>query len=88
VFLFPNLHAENAQERLSSIAETVDTVSRSIFPDCVVSASLGASFYPTDGGTAEELLAVADRRMYLDKQLHYDALGGTDLRLVGKVVAA
>jgi diguanylate cyclase (GGDEF)-like protein/putative nucleotidyltransferase with HDIG domain len=88
VFLLPDLQAEHVHERLASIAESVGVASQSVFPDSAVSASLGASFYPADGSTAEELLAAADRRMYLDKQLHYDTLGGTDLRVVGKVVAA
>ena len=36
-----------------------------------VTASVGAASFPADGTSAEELLALADRRMYLDKQRFY-----------------
>ena len=88
VFLIPDLDHERADVRLASIAKTVERVGLAVCPNEKVSASLGASFYPADGETAEELLAAADRRMYQDKRAHYEAPGSTDLRLVDKVVAA
>ncbi len=88
VFLVPDLDRERAGARLGSIGETVERVCLAACLDEKVSASLGASFYPADGETAEELLAAADRRMYQDKQTHYEALGSTNLRLIDKVVAA
>ena len=41
----------------------------------VVSASVGASYYPIDGTTAEELLSEADRTMYEAKETHYRKKG-------------
>jgi diguanylate cyclase (GGDEF)-like protein len=35
--------------------------------EIVISAAVGASFYPDDGDTAEDLIKSADRRMYVDK---------------------
>jgi GGDEF domain-containing protein len=38
-----------------------------------LSLSVGSAFLPEDGGDAEQLLAVADQRMYAQKQQHYQA---------------
>jgi diguanylate cyclase (GGDEF)-like protein len=88
VFLFPNLDRDGAVKRLALIAATASAVCLEASPDGNVSASLGASFYPTDGHTAEDLLALADRRMYQDKQAHYGAHGKPRVAITGKVVAA
>ncbi len=73
VFLLPGLDEAHAAKRLESIADAVRTASRRAGPGIKVTGSLGAAFYPADGFSAEELLALADRRMYLDKQRHYSA---------------
>jgi diguanylate cyclase (GGDEF)-like protein len=88
VFLIPRLKQEGAADRLESIAKTVTGACLAASLDVKVSASLGASFYPADGDTAEELLALADRRMYQDKRAHYNTIGSSDLRVVNRVVAA
>jgi diguanylate cyclase (GGDEF)-like protein len=92
VFILPGMNAQSSTERLRGIAEAVIQASRSLAFDSRVSASLGASFYPADAETAEELLALADRRMYLDKQAHYDKLGPkketTQIDRPGKAAAA
>jgi len=72
VFLIPGMNEKSAPERLASFAATVATACWRAGLEATVSASMGASFYPADGETAEQLLAAADRRMYLDKQAHYD----------------
>jgi len=72
VFLIPGMDEKTAPERLASFAATVATACSRAGLEATVSASLGASFYPADGDTAEQLLAAADRRMYLDKHAHYD----------------
>ena len=38
--------------------------------------SVGQTSYPEDGLDAEQLLAEADRRMYVLKQQHYEQAGG------------
>ena len=60
-------------DRLDAIRAAVETASRRAVPGIGVSASLGAAAYPHDCTTAEELLALADRRMYEDKS---EARGG------------
>jgi len=34
----------------------------------MLSVSIGAAYFPEDGNNADELLSVADRRMYSEKQ--------------------
>jgi diguanylate cyclase (GGDEF)-like protein/putative nucleotidyltransferase with HDIG domain len=68
VFLLRNLNEANVADRLAEIAETVRATSRRASLGITVTASLGAALYPEDGVTAEELLALADRRMYHDKK--------------------
>jgi GGDEF domain-containing protein len=45
--------------------------SREVCGTDMLTASLGAVFYPQDGSDTEHLLAEADRKMYAAKQLHY-----------------
>lgn len=71
VFLIPQLSEESASPRLEAIAASVARGCWSTGLETRVSASLGISFYPSDGQTAEALLACADRSMYLDKHAHY-----------------
>lgn len=72
VFLIPNLGRDEAPAKLSRIRQAVDAVSRRPHPGVQASTSVGASHYPGDGTSAEELLAAADRRMYRDKALFYE----------------
>ncbi len=76
VFLLPGMHAEELVKRLHSISSIVESACAAVSLATKVSASLGACSFPGDGETAEELLAVADRRMYLHKQAHHGALAG------------
>ena len=71
VFLLPGATPESALDRLESISSTVSAASRRGGHSVRVTASVGAAFCPTEGTIAEDLLALADRRMYLDKQRHY-----------------
>ena len=67
VFLLRGMGERDVEERLRAIAQAVEAASRRAGVGIAVTASLGASLYPVDGLTAEELLALADRRMYVDK---------------------
>lgn len=71
VFLIPGLEEQHLEARLRAIAETVERTCRKLELSVMVSASVGVSFFPKDGATSEDLLACADRRMYLDKEKHY-----------------
>lgn len=56
------------------IEATVKSACKEANIDVDVSTSIGAAFYPADGDTAEDLLRIADRRMYSHKRRHYEAL--------------
>jgi len=71
VFLFPALDLHSAMRRLEFVQSVVKKASSSLNLEIQVSSSLGFASFPEDGQTAEELLDVADRRMYLQKQSFY-----------------
>jgi diguanylate cyclase (GGDEF)-like protein/putative nucleotidyltransferase with HDIG domain len=72
VFLLHGVTTETAPEWLRKISDAVVASCRRCTGVTVkVTASLGAAFYPQDGINAEDLLAVADRRMYIDKQAYH-----------------
>ncbi len=73
VFLLPGVDEIDAADRLKSIGEAVAAASRRAGGGIKVTASLGAAYFPADESSAEELLALADRRMYLDKQRYYSS---------------
>lgn len=75
VFILPNWNQASRSSELSAIRRAVESASRDQELDGEVTVSIGVALYPADGATAEELLAVADRRMYLEKRLHYESLG-------------
>ena len=88
VFLIPGLDEASAPWRLQAIAASVEEACWSSSLETRVSASLGISFYPSDGQTAEALLACADRFMYLDKQAHYKQAGSSNVKPISSTVAA
>jgi diguanylate cyclase (GGDEF)-like protein/putative nucleotidyltransferase with HDIG domain len=73
VMLVPGLTAEAAGSTAERIREMAQAAGRRVSPHSRLSASIGTAFFPADGPDAEELLAEADRRMYLAKQ-RYAAL--------------
>ena len=68
VFLLRDVDEGAKSHRLQRIASAMTQASKQAGLGVTVSASLGAALYPQDGTTAEELLALANRRMYLDKR--------------------
>lgn len=72
VFLLPGVSRETCSPLLDVIDETVRNFSREVQIDIEVSASMGAAFYPADGDAAEELLGLADRRMYSNKRVYHE----------------
>jgi len=75
VFVLPDLTKDGAEELKPRLEEAVEEAGRSICGAKVVTASIGAAFYPKDGSTAEELLAEADHRMYESKETYYKRRG-------------
>jgi diguanylate cyclase (GGDEF)-like protein/putative nucleotidyltransferase with HDIG domain len=68
VVIAPGLEADSAVKKADQLRELARQVGQEICQEDILSLSVGRSMYPEDGLDAEELLAEADRRMYLEKQ--------------------
>ena len=68
VVIAPGLNAEAALKKADQMRDLARQVGQEICQEDILSLSVGRSMYPQDGLDAEELLAEADRRMYLEKQ--------------------
>ncbi len=68
VVIAPGLTTEAATKKAEQMRELARQVGQEICQEDILSLSVGRSMYPQDGLDAEELLAEADRRMYLEKQ--------------------
>ena len=71
VLVMPGLSADAAQTRTQQLMDLARAVGREVTGDDILSLSVGQSRYPGDGLDAEQLLAEADRRMYVVKQDHH-----------------
>ncbi len=72
-FILTGVDGRTSVKRLEAMREATASASRRSGQRTEVSASFGAAFFPAEGNTAEELLAVANRRMYLEKQRFHSA---------------
>jgi len=75
VFVLPELATASIDELKPRLELAVEDAGRLICGDKVVTVSIGCSYYPKDGFTAEELLSEADRRMYETKETYYKQRG-------------
>jgi diguanylate cyclase (GGDEF)-like protein len=87
VFLLPGVNDQTYGPLLESIVETVKKACSEVAIETEVTASVGAAFYPQDGDAVEELLRMADRRMYLHKRKHYEADPSTGKALTLAAIA-
>lgn len=67
-FLFPGMDAPSARHRLELMEEAVRRACIELELELDLSSSMGIAFYPENGKTAEELLGMAERNMYLQKR--------------------
>jgi diguanylate cyclase (GGDEF)-like protein/putative nucleotidyltransferase with HDIG domain len=68
VVIAPGLGAEAAVKKAEQLRELARQAGIDVCQDDILSLSVGRALYPENGLDAEELLAEADRRMYLEKQ--------------------
>jgi len=68
VLLLTGLPWDSVPAKLHRLSAVVTQAAAEVCPDAHVSLSAGAAYYPRDAGNAEELLALADSRMYQAKQ--------------------
>jgi diguanylate cyclase (GGDEF)-like protein/putative nucleotidyltransferase with HDIG domain len=79
IVVLPEFTTATVKELLPRVQLAVADAGQTICGKKVVSASVGASYYPIDGTTAEELLSEADRMMYEAKETHYRERGVVSL---------
>jgi diguanylate cyclase (GGDEF)-like protein/putative nucleotidyltransferase with HDIG domain len=72
VMIAPNMTPTAAREKAFLLDTLAQQAGRQVCGKDLLSLSVGAAFYPQDGGDAEQLLAEADRKMYGEKQLHHE----------------
>ncbi len=68
VIVLPGLDQEETRVKAESLRRSVIEAATRCCPEVRVGMSTGAATYPRDGADAEQLLAVADQRMYDTKQ--------------------
>jgi diguanylate cyclase (GGDEF)-like protein len=62
--ILPDTSADQAATMLTRVKERVEATAGQLGTDGMVSASFGLAFFPADGTTTEQLIAVADSRLY------------------------
>jgi len=68
VVIAPGLPADVSVKKASQLRDLAKQAGLEVCGEEILSLSVGQAMYPEDGEDAEELLAEADRRMYLEKQ--------------------
>jgi diguanylate cyclase (GGDEF)-like protein/putative nucleotidyltransferase with HDIG domain len=68
VVIAPGLAAEGAGKKAEQMCALARQAGAEVCGEEILSLSVGRAVYPEDGKDAEQLLAQADRRMYLEKQ--------------------
>jgi diguanylate cyclase (GGDEF)-like protein/putative nucleotidyltransferase with HDIG domain len=77
VLVLPGLAACDLPGRLNDLEKVVVDAGVAVCGERLLAISAGAAFFPQDGADAENLLAEADRRMYLVKQSHKGSRSNT-----------
>ena len=72
VIVAPGMTETAMAERSSLLNALAKQAGRDVCGEEFLSLSVGAAFYPTDGKTAEQLLAEADRKMYAAKKRQHE----------------
>jgi diguanylate cyclase (GGDEF)-like protein/putative nucleotidyltransferase with HDIG domain len=70
VVVAPGLAADAAAKKAEQMRALAKQAGFEICAEDILSLSVGQAAYPEDGTDAEQLLAQADRRMYIEKQKH------------------
>ncbi len=68
VIILPGLPESKVTERMAELRRAAREAGRRACGSGVIDASFGAARFPVDGGDSEELVAIADQRMYEEKR--------------------
>ncbi len=72
VVVAPGLTPEVAREKALRLNRCAMEAGAQVCREHPLSAAVGTAFFPRDGQDAEQLLAEADRQMYIAKRSHYE----------------
>ena len=70
VVVAPGLTPDAASKKADQLRQLAKQAGIEVCAEEILSLSVGLATYPNDGKDAEQLLAEADRRMYMEKQRH------------------
>jgi diguanylate cyclase (GGDEF)-like protein/putative nucleotidyltransferase with HDIG domain len=71
VIVAPGMTPQAAEDKAAHLLSLAREAGRQVCGHDFLSLSIGCAFYPDAGSDAEQLLAEADRRMYILKQAHH-----------------
>jgi diguanylate cyclase (GGDEF)-like protein/putative nucleotidyltransferase with HDIG domain len=74
IIVAPGMTREAADEKAMLLNELAVEAGREVCGEDLLSLSVGTAYFHDDGMDAEQLLAEADRRMYIVKQIHHEKL--------------
>ena len=77
VIIVPGLTPKAAEEKAEHLLALARDAGRQVCGHDFLSLSIGCSFFPDDGSDADQLLADADRKMYVLKQAHHASAART-----------
>jgi diguanylate cyclase (GGDEF)-like protein/putative nucleotidyltransferase with HDIG domain len=71
VIILSGVHEKEAATKIQQLREAIRGTSAEVCKGATMYGSFGLAMYPADALTADELLAVADRNMYRDKETQH-----------------
>ena len=83
IVIAPGMTREAAEEKAAIMNQLAVEAGREVCGEDILSISVGVAFFSEDGSDAEQLLAEADRRMYIVKQIHHEKLGVDEMEAGG-----
>jgi diguanylate cyclase (GGDEF)-like protein/putative nucleotidyltransferase with HDIG domain len=75
IIIAPGMTREAAEEKAGLLSDLAVEAGREVCGEDILSLSVGTAYFSEDGMDAEQLLAEADRRMYIVKQIHHEKMG-------------
>jgi len=87
VMLLPGMKSQDAAEKRIELAMAVKALSQE-FPNTEISISMGAASFPADSQSVEQLMAIADRRMYWHKREYHNARAAGSVQLAAAAVGS
>jgi len=75
LIIAPGMTRDAAEEKAALLNDLAVSAGHEVCGEDLLSLSVGTAYFCEDGMDAEQLLAEADRRMYIVKQIHHEKMG-------------